>query len=110
MVGFGVAVLVLSGPALVVAGLVMWWVWWMGWPASRIRNLVLVWLVCVLAGALVRSPIEAWRTGYERVVGGDWGGLVLQRQLISSGVVRRVGGSGSRGPVVGVHGARSTSA
>ena len=28
VVGFGVALLVLSGPALVVAGLVMWWVWW----------------------------------------------------------------------------------
>lgn len=75
VVGFGVALLVLSGPALVVAGLVMWWVWWMGWPASRIRNLVLGWSVCVLAGAVVRSPIEAWRTGYERIVGGDWTGL-----------------------------------
>lgn len=62
-------------PALVVAALVWWWAWWMGWPASRLRNLVLGWLACVVIGAVFANPFTAWLTGVRRVIAGDWLGV-----------------------------------
>jgi hypothetical protein len=76
--GLGIGALagaVALAPAALVAAATVAWCWWLGWPATRLRNVVVVVLVVELVPLLwfgPAVPFTDWWLGVKAIADGRW--------------------------------------